>query len=202
VHVAVRRREIRVAGQFLNGPRGRPLHRQVRTERVPQDVHALFDPRDALSPTHGFDDPVTGDRRSVRQGQHPLASQMPSSSQGCRQSLLTRRVIAEETLGTHAVALPFALTVVLASLEANGPQFRGRAGVAEGNPPSTWNISKGTNVDVGEQQWRPYALDRRTGAVVWQQTAERAAPRAQRPLQEQLRAGHAGHRKQIVALRR
>ena len=41
VHVALSRREILVPGQFLNGPRRRPPHRQVRTEGVPENVDTL-----------------------------------------------------------------------------------------------------------------------------------------------------------------
>jgi hypothetical protein len=51
-----------VAGQLLDGPRRRALHRQVRTERVPQDVHALLDSSDALSAANGFDDTVVRHR--------------------------------------------------------------------------------------------------------------------------------------------
>jgi transposase-like protein len=66
VHVAVRRRWVRVAGQLLDGSRGRPFHRQVRTERVPQDVHALVDTGDALSAADGLDHPIARDRQAVR----------------------------------------------------------------------------------------------------------------------------------------
>ena len=38
--------------QFLNGPRGRPTHRQVRTERVPEDMHARADVRPRRHPPH------------------------------------------------------------------------------------------------------------------------------------------------------
>jgi len=44
----LRRREIRVAGEPLDRPRRRAPHRQVRTERVPQNVHALLDAGGAL----------------------------------------------------------------------------------------------------------------------------------------------------------
>jgi hypothetical protein len=43
-----------VAGQLLDGPRRRALHRQVRTERVPQDMDALLDTRNALGAADGF----------------------------------------------------------------------------------------------------------------------------------------------------
>ncbi len=58
VHVALRRREVRVAGQLLDGPCRGSLHPQVRTERVPKDVHALVDSRNALSAAHGFDNAI------------------------------------------------------------------------------------------------------------------------------------------------
>ena len=62
VHLALRGREIRVPGELLDGTRGRPLHRQMRAERVPQDLHALFDSRHALSAADGFDDPIARER--------------------------------------------------------------------------------------------------------------------------------------------
>ena len=40
VHVPLRRRQVLMPGQLLNRPRRRAPHRQVRTERVPQDVNA------------------------------------------------------------------------------------------------------------------------------------------------------------------
>jgi hypothetical protein len=62
VHVTLRGREIGVPGELLDGARRRPLHRQVRTERVPQELHALFDPRNPLSAADGFDHAVACDR--------------------------------------------------------------------------------------------------------------------------------------------
>ena len=46
VHAPLRRREVLMPRQFLNGPRGRSAHRQVRAERVPEDVH----PRPRMCP--------------------------------------------------------------------------------------------------------------------------------------------------------
>jgi len=40
VHVPLRRREILMTGELLDCPRRRATHRQMRTERVPQDVNA------------------------------------------------------------------------------------------------------------------------------------------------------------------
>lgn len=40
VHVALRRFQVLMPGQFLNGSRRRSTHRQVRAERVAQDVDA------------------------------------------------------------------------------------------------------------------------------------------------------------------
>ncbi len=39
VHVPLRRLQVLMPGQFLDGPRQRSTHRQMRTERVPQDVN-------------------------------------------------------------------------------------------------------------------------------------------------------------------
>ena len=41
VHVALGHRQIRMPGEFLNRPRRRASHREVRTERVTQDVHPV-----------------------------------------------------------------------------------------------------------------------------------------------------------------
>jgi hypothetical protein len=49
-------------------------------------------PRDALSATNGFDHPVTGDRRTIRQAQDALATQMPSALQCGRQALGHRQL--------------------------------------------------------------------------------------------------------------
>jgi hypothetical protein len=65
------------------------LHRQVRTERVPQDVHALLDPRDALSTADRFDHAIARDRRPIREAYHPVGSQMPS----CFNAAVNRCVI-------------------------------------------------------------------------------------------------------------
>jgi hypothetical protein len=40
VHVALRHRQVRVSGEFLDRPRWRTSHRQLRAERVTQDVYA------------------------------------------------------------------------------------------------------------------------------------------------------------------
>jgi hypothetical protein len=69
VHVALRRRQVRVSSELLDGPCRRALHRQVRTERVPKDVHALVDARDALSAPDGFDHAIARDRRPIRETQ-------------------------------------------------------------------------------------------------------------------------------------
>ena len=42
VHVALRRSQVLMSCQFLDSSCWRPTHRQVRTQRVPQDVHALL----------------------------------------------------------------------------------------------------------------------------------------------------------------
>ena len=39
MHVPLRRRQILMPGQFLNRPSGAAAHRQVRAERVSQNVH-------------------------------------------------------------------------------------------------------------------------------------------------------------------
>jgi hypothetical protein len=49
----------------LSAVAAQPRRRNSReggTERVPQDVHALFDARDALSVTDGFDHAIARDR--------------------------------------------------------------------------------------------------------------------------------------------
>ncbi|HMF99477.1 MAG TPA: hypothetical protein VKE96_34490 [Vicinamibacterales bacterium] len=45
MHVPLRRLEIGVTGEFLNRPRRRASHREMRTERVPQNVNpAVLEP--------------------------------------------------------------------------------------------------------------------------------------------------------------
>jgi len=52
----------------------------------------MLDPRDALSPTHGLDDPIACDRRTVRQAQDAVASEMPNGLQRRRQPLRRREL--------------------------------------------------------------------------------------------------------------
>jgi len=55
VHVPLSRREILMASQFLNRPRRRSPHRQMRAERVTQDVHPQpFHACPPLSPPHAI----------------------------------------------------------------------------------------------------------------------------------------------------
>jgi hypothetical protein len=66
MHVALGHRQIRVTRQLLNRSRGRPFHRQMRTERVPKDVHAGdLRVRDPLCRTNCFDHTVARDRRPI-----------------------------------------------------------------------------------------------------------------------------------------
>ena len=53
---------------------------------MPKDVHALIDPRDALSAPDGLNHAVARDRRSIRKTQDPIRSQMPTSPQRPRQA--------------------------------------------------------------------------------------------------------------------
>lgn len=52
VHVPLRRPEILMAGEFLDGRRRCAAHRQVRTERVAEDVNSRFDARSSGGPPH------------------------------------------------------------------------------------------------------------------------------------------------------
>ena len=51
VHVTLRRPEILMAGELLDGSYGRATHRQVRTEGVPQDVDARLHVRASCRPS-------------------------------------------------------------------------------------------------------------------------------------------------------
>jgi hypothetical protein len=63
VHVPLRRREILVAGELLNGSGRRAAHRQMRTERVPQPMHtALRYLRPSRHPFNMVLDDVCGQR--------------------------------------------------------------------------------------------------------------------------------------------
>jgi len=50
-HLALRRREVAVSGQLPNGPGWGTLHGQVRTERVPKNMHTSIR---EMSPTSGL----------------------------------------------------------------------------------------------------------------------------------------------------
>ena len=52
VHASLRRLEVLMPGEFLNGPSRRATHRQMRTERVTEDVDARFDTRAPGDPAH------------------------------------------------------------------------------------------------------------------------------------------------------
>ena len=53
VHVALRHPEFPMSGKLLDGPRRRAPHRQMRAERVTQDVHAVRrQPRPTGRPKH------------------------------------------------------------------------------------------------------------------------------------------------------
>ena len=52
MHVPLRCREIHVPGQILNRARWRAPHGEMRTERVPQSVHARFHIRPTRRPLH------------------------------------------------------------------------------------------------------------------------------------------------------
>jgi hypothetical protein len=51
VHVPLRRVQVPVSGQFLNGPCWRAAHRQMRTERMPQNVDGTRPGHACASPT-------------------------------------------------------------------------------------------------------------------------------------------------------
>jgi len=53
VHVALRRRQVRVAVELLDGRAGAPFIASCEQNVMPQDVHALLDARDALSAPNG-----------------------------------------------------------------------------------------------------------------------------------------------------
>jgi hypothetical protein len=80
MHVALRRRQVCVAGQLLDGPRRRALHRQVRTERVPQDMDALLDTRDALGA-------ADGSNHAMRVIDDPSGKHSTRSDRRCRVAL-------------------------------------------------------------------------------------------------------------------
>ena len=70
-----------MAGELLNGSCGCTAHRQVRTERVPQDMHTLRHLRATGDPSHvGLDHPV-GEVSPVRSHEHPSPAQMAMGAQ-------------------------------------------------------------------------------------------------------------------------
>ena len=85
VHVPLRRRQVLVAGEFLNRPRRRAAHRQVRTERVPQDVNALASRAPAARRVAPGLHDLLRQRRAVALAEHPRSAQMPMPPQRRRQ---------------------------------------------------------------------------------------------------------------------
>ena len=122
VHVALRRRQVRMSGELLNRSCRRALHRQVRTERVPQDVDALVDPatRWALRMALITRSRVIGD---------PSARHRTRSDWRCRAAL---RAGARSKQGRALI--PTALRLMVTSRERSAPHRAPRTGGDQGTP--------------------------------------------------------------------
>src|SRR5262245_33515737 len=66
-----------MASEFLNGSRWRSSHREMRTERVPKNVHAVFDVRSACDTTHYSLNDLLRQRIVVHIAQDTFAAQVP-----------------------------------------------------------------------------------------------------------------------------
>ena len=99
MHVPLRRREIHVPGQFLNCACRRPPHREVRTKRVSQPMHAaLSELRTSDCPSHVVLDDLLRERRPIPLTEHPRATQMSVVAQ-CRQPERQRYIARPSTFG-------------------------------------------------------------------------------------------------------
>jgi hypothetical protein len=96
VHVALRGREVLMTRELLDGPRRRAAHRQVRTERVTQDVNSRFDVRASGGPPHQLMGAVSAQtgppatRAARRDSQLPLLVRMQFVSAGTQSDGLAR----------------------------------------------------------------------------------------------------------------
>jgi hypothetical protein len=87
MHVTLRRSQVLVAGEFLNRARRRTLHREVRTERVPQAVRpAHWNASESSGSSDMVRDHVHLQGRSIRLQEDALSLQMPVVSQRRRQA--------------------------------------------------------------------------------------------------------------------
>jgi len=98
VHVPLRRREILMARELLNRAGRRAPHREMRTEGVPQSVHAvLCNLRASRRAFHTVLDDVRRHRRAIRLTQHALRSQVPVVSK-CRGQSNRERELSHESI--------------------------------------------------------------------------------------------------------
>ena len=84
VHVALRRRQVLMSGQLLNRPRWGSTHRQVRTERVPQDVNARLNFRAAAASVARHLHHLLGERLSRPRRRAHACREMPRSHEAPR----------------------------------------------------------------------------------------------------------------------
>ena len=107
MHIALRRGQVLVPRQFLDGPGGSPLHRQVRAERMPQRMDAApLEPRPPHRPGHRCLDALLRERLPLGIADDPLAAQVPSLAQGCLEPSRQRDVSRSPPLGRGHLALP------------------------------------------------------------------------------------------------
>ena len=107
VHVPLRRHQIAVSGQLLNGFSRCPPHRQVRTERVPQHVHADMAHFGLTSGSQ--DEPLDESLRQCRSvllAKDERAAKMSVMPEGRRETKRHRHVPETAALGDGDMSLP------------------------------------------------------------------------------------------------
>ena len=87
LHIALRHRQFLVPRQLLNRFAWRALHRQVRTERVTQDVHARRHTSEPHRSSNARPGRLTTHRPSIVLADHPWPSEMPGLAKHFEQPL-------------------------------------------------------------------------------------------------------------------
>ena len=107
MHVPLRRRRVLVPGQLLDRPRRCPSHREMRTERVPQDVDAVAPgERPARRPLHEVPDVLLCERMTVLSAEDPRPPKVPMDRERACKPYRHRYDPGAAPLGQRHVAFP------------------------------------------------------------------------------------------------
>lgn len=107
MQVSLRHAELPVSSKFLNRSWRRSSHRQMRAERVTQDVHALLRHlRSARRAQNAVLYHLSGQRLTVVLAQHVWAPQMPMIAERGRESDCEPHIPQSSALRCRYVAVP------------------------------------------------------------------------------------------------